>query len=133
MSAPQRHHERQSRRTELGAEVVDVAVGGIGHRGPEPDAEGGAALRQLGGDAGFGAETRVVLALREVVCRGAGHRVQRVVDALVGPQRGHRDDAVVGLADPAQPLAAHMRGRGTVLTVSVSRVRFCGWVRCVRV
>lgn len=53
----------------------------------------------------------------EVVGRGVGVRVQGVVDAAVGPHRGHRDDAVVGLAQPAQPLPAHVRGRGAVLAV----------------
>jgi hypothetical protein len=37
----------------------------------------------------------------EVVGGGVGVRVQWVVHAAVGPHRGHRDDAVVGLAQPA--------------------------------
>lgn len=43
--------------------------------------------------------------------------MQRVVEALVRPERGHGDDAVVGLAQPAQPLPPDMRGRRAVLTI----------------
>ncbi len=43
--------------------------------------------------------------------------MQRIVDPLIGPQRAHRDDAAVGLAEAAQPLAAHMRGGPPVLAI----------------
>ncbi len=48
---------------------------------------------------------------------GVGSRGQGVVHAAVGPHRGHRDDAAVRLAQPAQPLPAHVRGRRAVLAV----------------
>ena len=49
---------------------------------------------------------------------GVGSRVQRVVHAAVGPHRGHRDDAVVRLAQPAQPLPADVCGGCAVLAVT---------------
>src|SRR5437773_8946039 len=41
--------------------------------------------------------------------------LQWIVDAFVGPHRGHRDDAVVGLAVAAQPLPTDVGGAGAVL------------------
>ena len=115
---PQRHHERQPRFCELAAEPVLVAVGAVrDHRAeheprrPRPD-------RQLRADLQLGAELRVVLPLREVPRRGVRQRVHRVIDALIGPHRGHGHDAVVGLAVPAQILPAHVRGLGAVLAVT---------------
>lgn len=43
--------------------------------------------------------------------------MQRLVHAAAGPWRAHRDDAVARLAQPAQPLPAHMRGGLVVLAV----------------
>ncbi len=48
---------------------------------------------------------------------GVGHRVQRVAEVLVGPERGHRDDAVVGLAESAKPLPPDVGGHRAVLAV----------------
>ena len=50
--------------------------------------------------------------------RRVGHGVHRPIAALVGPQAGHRDDAVVDLADRAEILAGHMGGGGAVLAVA---------------
>jgi hypothetical protein len=44
--------------------------------------------------------------------------VDRPVDALVGPQAGDRDDAVVGLADRAEVLAGHVGGVAAVFSVA---------------
>ena len=63
-----------------------------------------------GADRQLGPERRVVLPLREVPRRGVRHRVHRVIEPLIGPHRGDGDHAVVGLAVPAQPLMAHVRG-----------------------
>ncbi|WP_211232303.1 hypothetical protein [Embleya scabrispora] len=52
------------------------------------------------------------LPFREVPGRRAGTGIQGLIDPLVGAQGGHRDEPVVGLAQPSQPLTAHMRGRG---------------------
>jgi hypothetical protein len=43
--------------------------------------------------------------------------MDRVIDPLISPHRGDGDHAVAGLAVPAQPLMAHMRGLGAVLAV----------------
>ena len=115
---PQRHHERQPGPGQLAAEPVLVAVGAVrDHRAeheprrPRPD-------RQLRADRQLGPELRVVLPLREVPRRGVRQRVHRVIDALIGPHRGHGHDAVVGLAVPAQILPAHVRGLRAVLAVT---------------
>jgi hypothetical protein len=50
--------------------------------------------------------------------RGVRHRVHRVIQPLIRPHRGDGDHPVIGLAVPAQPLMAHMRGPGAVLAVS---------------
>jgi hypothetical protein len=62
--------------------------------------------------------------------------MHRPIAALVGPEAGHGDDAVVGLADRAEVLAGHMRGRRAVLAVAgvvnhqhPSLVRGGGWIR----
>jgi hypothetical protein len=44
--------------------------------------------------------------------------VDRPVDALVGPEAGDRDDAVVGLADRAKVLAGHVGGVAAVFSVA---------------
>ena len=113
----ERHHERQPGLGELAAEPVLVPVGAVrGHRAereprlPGPD-------RQVRADRQLGPERRVVLPLREVPRRGVRHRVHRVIQPLIGPHRGDGDHPVVGLAVPAQPLMAHVRGLRAVLAV----------------
>lgn len=56
--------------------------------------------------------------------------MQRVVEVLIGPAGGHGDDAVVGLAQPAQPLPSDVRGRLAVLAVArVVDHQHPAWVR----
>ena len=43
--------------------------------------------------------------------------MQRIVDAFIGPQRAHRDDAVVGLAVAAQPLPPDVGRPAAILAV----------------
>jgi hypothetical protein len=114
---PQRHHERQPGLRQLGPEPVLIPVGAVrGHR-PErkprlPRQDG-----QARADGQLGPERRVILALREMPGRGIRHRVHRVIDPLVSPDRGHGDHPVVGLAVPAQPLPSHVRRLDPVLAV----------------
>ena len=75
-------------------------------------------LHQLHGQLRLGPEPRIPLAARQPRRRRVGHRVHRPIDPLVGPQAGHRDDAVVDLAHRAQVLAGHMGGGGAVLAVA---------------
>jgi hypothetical protein len=44
--------------------------------------------------------------------------MDRPIAAVIGPQAGHGDDAVVDLADRAQVLVGHVRGSGAVLAVA---------------
>ena len=44
--------------------------------------------------------------------------MQRIVDALVGPQAGHRDNPVGARADGAQVLERHVRRLGALLAVA---------------
>ena len=113
----ERHHERQPGLGKLAAEPVLVAVGAVRDDRTEHEPRRSGLDRQVRADRQLGAEPRVVLALREVPGRGVGHRVHRVVDPLVRPQRGDGDHPVVGLAVPAQPLPAHVRGLAAVLAV----------------
>ena len=62
--------------------------------------------------------TRVLLAAGQPRRRGVGHGMHRPIAALIGPQAGHGDDAVVDLAHRAEVLAGHMRGGGAVLAVA---------------
>jgi hypothetical protein len=57
------------------------------------------------------------LPLAKRLAGGIRDRVHRVVDLLIGPQRGDGDHTVVGLAVPDEPLPAHVRGLGAVLAV----------------
>lgn len=100
-------------------EVPGVAdgVGAVGDHRAAAEARLLPAGREVGGQLRFGAEGRVGAAAGEVVGGGVGSGVQRVVHTAVGPHRGHRDDAVVRLAQPAQPLPAHVCGGGAVLAV----------------
>jgi site-specific DNA recombinase len=116
-AGPQRHHERQPGLGQLTAEPVLIPVRAIRRdcaehepRRPGPD-------RQIRADRQLGPERRVVLALREVPGRRVWHRMHRVIQPLVSPQCGDGDHPVVGLAVPAQPLMAHVRGLGAVLAV----------------
>lgn len=94
-----------------GGQAVSLGVGdGLDddHR-PAAEARRLPAGREGCGHLRFRAEG-LVGAAGQVVGGGVGSRVQRVAHAAVGPHRGHLDDAVVGLAQPAQPLPAHVRG-----------------------
>jgi hypothetical protein len=73
---------------------------------------------QVGGDLQLGPKLEISLLAREARCWGVRLGVQRIVDPLVGPDGGHGDDAVVGLAVSAQPLPADMRRRGAVFTIA---------------
>jgi hypothetical protein len=91
------------------------------------------------GDLQLGAEVRIGAPLGELRCRSVRLGVQRVVDALVGPQRGHGDDAVVGLAVATQPLPPDGGGAHAVLAVAgivdnqyPAGVRRGGFVTCAR-
>jgi hypothetical protein len=77
-----------------------------------------AALHQLHGQLRLGPEPRIPLAARQPGGRRVGHGMHRPIDPLVGPQAGHRDDAVVDLAHRAEILAGHVRGGGAVLAVA---------------
>jgi hypothetical protein len=91
---------------------VPVAEG-PGHRPPAARIIGPAPGQGAGGVRGSAG----VRAAREVLRRGVRHRVHRVIQPLIGPQRGHGDHPVAGLAVPAQPLMAHVRGLHPVLAV----------------
>ena len=107
---PQRHHERQPGLRQLAAEPVLVPVGAVRDDRPEREPRRPSPDRQVRAYRQLGPEPRVVLPLREVPRRGVRHRVHRVVDPLISPHRGHGDHPVVGLAVPAQPPLAYVRG-----------------------
>lgn len=98
--------------------AVLVAVGAVGgHRAedqPGPLGPGG----QVGRDLQFGAKAKVTLAAGEVMGRGIGAGVHRVVDPLIRPAGGHGDHATVDLPDRAEVLLAHVRCRAAVLAVA---------------
>ena len=111
------HHVRQPGVGEFAAESVLVPIRAVrAHRTegepgvPGPDG-------QIRADGQLGAEGRVVLAFAEVPGRGVGHGMHRVIQPFIGPHRGDGHHPTVGLAIPAQPLMAHMRGPGAVLAV----------------
>ena len=111
-------HERDPGGAQRVGEAGVVAIGTVGHHRPEPDAGLQGGLDQLHGQLRLGLEPGIPLAGRQPRGRGVGHGVHRPVAALVGPQAGHGDDAVVDLADRAEILAGHMRGGGAVLAVA---------------
>jgi hypothetical protein len=111
------HHERQAGLGELAAEPVLVPVRAIGGHRAEHEPCSPGLDRQIRADLQLGAKRRIALPLREVPGRGVGHRMHGIIEPLVSPQRGDGDHAVVGLAIPAQPLMAHVRGLRAVLAV----------------
>ncbi len=111
------HHERQAGFGQLAAEPVLVPVGAIRAHRAEYHPRHPRLDRQVRADGQLGAERRVALPLREVPGRGIRHRVHRVIEPLIGPQRGDGDHPVVGLAVPAQPLMAYVRGLHPVFAV----------------
>ena len=111
------HHERQPGLGELAAEPVLVSVRAVGGHRPEHEPRRPGPDRQIRADRQLGPERRIALAFREVPRRGVGHRVHGVIEPLVSPHRGDGDHPVVGLAVPAQPLMAHVRGLRAVLAV----------------
>lgn len=113
----ERDHVGQAGLAQCEVPVVADGVGAVGDHRPAAEARLLPAGRESGGQLRFRAEGRVGPAAGEVMGGGVRSRVQRVVHASVCPHRGHRDDAVVGLTQPAQPLPAHVRGRRAVLTV----------------
>lgn len=56
---------------------------------------------------------------REMVRRRVGFNVEWMVEGLVGPQAGHADHAVVGLAQVGPVLAADVRRLGAPCTITV--------------
>jgi site-specific DNA recombinase len=113
----QGHDERQPGPGQLAAEPVLIPVGAVGGHRPEHEPRRLGLRRKIGADLQLRAEGRIVLSLREVPGRRIRHRVHRVVDALVSPQRGDGDHPAIGLAVAAQPLMAHVRGLRAVLAV----------------
>ena len=113
----QGHHERQPGLGELAAEPVLVPVRAVRGDRPEHEPRSPGPDRQVRADRQLGPERRIALPLREVPGRGVRHRVHRVIQPLVSPHRGDGDHPVVGLAVPAQPLMAHVRGLRAVLAV----------------
>ncbi len=112
------HHERQPDGGQFAAETVLIAVCTIGRDRPEVNSGFHRPAGECGSDLQFRGEARVGAALGEVAGGGVGHGVKRIVQPLVRPQCGDRDDPVVGLAVSAQPPSAHVRGRGAVLPVA---------------
>ena len=110
--------EREPRLLRRLLEPQVVAVGAVRHDRPERHARGQRRVDQLDRQLRLGAEGRVLLAPGQAGGRGVRADVQGVVDPLVGPERADRDDAVVGLADRAQVLAAGVGGVGALLAVA---------------
>ena len=110
-------HERHLGRGQGVGEAGIVTVEAVGHHRPEPAAGLLGGLDQLDGELRLGPKLRIALALGQPGCWRVRHRMHRPVAALVSPQAGHRDDAVVDLADRPQILAGHMGGGGAVLAV----------------
>ena len=113
----ERHHERQPSLGQFAAEPVLIPVGAVGAHRPEREPRVPGPDRQIRADLQLRPECRVVLSLREMLRRRVGHCVHRVIQPLIGPHRGDGDHPVVGLAIPAQPLMAHVRGLHAVLAV----------------
>ena len=114
----ERHHERQPGLGQPGAEPVLVPVGAVRRHRPEREPRRLARTARSAPICSFVRNPGSLFPLREVPGRGVRHRVHRVVHPLVSPHRGDRDHPVVGLAVPAQPLPAHVRGRRAVLAVT---------------
>jgi hypothetical protein len=110
-------HERQPGLGQFAAEPILVPVRAVrGHRAEHKPRRPGP-CREVRADLQLGAERRIVLPFREMPGRGVWHGMHRIVDPLIGPHRGDGDHPVIGLAVPAQPLMAHMRGLRAVLAV----------------
>jgi hypothetical protein len=67
-------------------------------------------LYQLERNFELGAKRRILLAFGKVVGWGVRFKIDRIVDMLVCPQAGHRNDAIVGFAQVGQVLSANMGG-----------------------
>ena len=111
------HHEPQPGLGQLAAELVLVAVGTVRSGRAEREPRRPGLDRQLGPDLQLGPERRIVLTFCEMTGRGVRHRMHRVIEPLVGPHCGDGDHPIVGLAVPAQPLPAHVRGLAAVPAV----------------
>ena len=90
----------------------------VGHDRTEGPLLRDGALHERERNLGLGAEGRVGLAAGKPVRRRVGLDLERVVDALVGPQAGHGDHAVVGLAEIGEILAANVGGLVAVFAVT---------------
>lgn len=111
----ERHHVGQAGLAQCEVPVVADGVGTVGDHRPAAEARLLAPGRESGGQLRFRAEGGIGPAAGEVVGGGVGVRVQRVVDAAVGPHRGHRDDAVVG--EPPVTGAATWAGRAALAQI----------------
>jgi len=115
--AAERHHERQARLGQLGAEPVLIPVGAV--RGQARNANPASRARTRGRrrwPAWSGTPDRSCPS-RSASPACTAPRAPGT-DALTGPHRGHGDHAVAGLAVPARPLPSHVRGPGPVLAVA---------------
>ena len=90
----------------------------VGHHGAEGPVLCYRALHELQRNLGLGAEGRVGLAAGKPVRRRVGFDIERIVHALVGPQAGHGDHAVVGFAEIGEILSTDVGGLVAVFAVT---------------
>jgi hypothetical protein len=74
-------------------------------------------LDELQGNFGFGAKSRILLALGKIALWCVRLNLHRVIHLLVGPQAGHGNHAVVDFAHIPQVLTCHMSRLVTVLAI----------------
>lgn len=91
---------------------------GIGNHRTQGPVLGNGAFKQFNSDLWLGAEGRVSLALSKPVCRRVGLNLKWVLDALISPEAGDRDNAVVGFAEIGQILTPNVCGLRAILAIS---------------
>ena len=111
------HNEADLEAVQPAVKCLVLTVEGIGYHGPERPLRRDSSLNERDRDLGLGPKCRVGLALPEPVGRRVGFNLQWVLDALVSPEAGDRDHAIIGFAQIGQILPADVGGLGAVLAV----------------
>ncbi|NNN35581.1 hypothetical protein HLK59_35510 [Streptomyces sp. S3(2020)] len=114
----ERRHVRQARLAQREMPVAADRVGTVGDHRSAAEARRLPVDHESGSQLRFRTKGRIRAAAGEVMGGGVRSRVQRAKHTAVGPNCGHRDDAIVRLAQPAQPLPAHMRSYRPGLAVT---------------
>ena len=114
----ERHHIRHRELLQPLLQAAILCVEVISYHCPERPPLLDGLLNELQGDLELGTKGRIVSAFGKGALGSVGLEVNRIVDALIGPQARHRNHPIVDFAHIAQILTSYMCCLVTILAIS---------------